>query len=1393
MELSSKRSATAPKLVLEPVRQSPRMESRPLSVGRYLIGSASEADITINVPGVAPQHCLMIVGANKTVVKAISPLTWINDGPLTEAVLKHGERLILGPVELRTRLPEVSEWVSQGNDEELELKSPAPLSTKAESQYEPPQIEELLDQARQHLQSAIDLSADSVEPWSEDLPLSEAVQLHSATTPAAPLGGDVDVAPEAVTAISQPLKQTKEAEEWRAELDQRALEIGERARAVEYLSTELSTREEQLLARERELIGRESRLQSIVDEVDQREEALIAEERALQARIQQTNETEREAALTAAQQLEERTRVLDEEQSRVQQLLAVIEQQYPELQRQSEELAARQQTLDAREAELTALEASLYQQSQEIQALAAVPVAPADTSAIELRESALAKREAVLATSMATLQASREQIAEESAQLEQRFAELVEREQAWQRRSAELGELAQRTEADAENMAARLADLEQREAVVQSTNAAQAERDAALLKLKADVEAREQVLIALRAELDTREESLNQQFAQLQKDRAGMRSSQLKQQMAEQAGKQHLSDLEEQLKKRAEELDAEAARVSQLQESHAQQLLNSQSKAIEVESELQLVREELQSLQQQFAEREQSWTAITEKLVVAEKELAASQAQLAEAHAQLAETQQKLADLQEENAWAAAQPVVLVDAQSTPSPEIEQQWAELAQAQAELAQDQQEMARWRTELEELQTQLESDRKSHEAVVAELSQPSAVVESQGEADDTQFGVHLQALLDERRSLTELREDVEREYKSLRAEREEASQARLRFEQERAQLDAIKTEAASERDVFLIERQSVISQRQTLEEREREIRQREAVSEQLKADAQKIIAGLDLQQRRLDEQRVHLEEEWESLREEREVQRQAEAQLEAQRQELTSYAQQLEQYQLTEEPVTLDSTVIAADESIEECEAEAVAPAFDEEPIDEHDLASDGDAVDGTAAEIESHEEQDEFEEEVVDPLAGFASFSSIGGSSDEMLPPEIAEIIRRVGGQSPAPASPPASQTTGPAAHVEAAPMASKLSNAQEAPAREDEQQRLKELLEQPSESYVDAASVQADAAPLYDDSEAFHANEQDLANWENDSQNEAGEHPVDPESQDAETSQAEVNKSIELRSRLSEMFGIDLGPLRGAVSNSSEDRLIEAAAEESVWEEDVAESAGDVYEQEESNADSTESTTDESQQLEAEYAAEEEPASDGEEAAIDESLDPVAAYMEQLLARTRKASSKAPPAPPKVAPPPIAPVVPLPSDETEEDSQEVTGEVIEEVVPKPMKPIRKSEPVDKNALRANLDSFRTIANTQARSNVARSESKRLILMSQAKQIFLVSSAIITVVLLSTEFWTERKYRLEMLAGVIATTFLGFDYYRTQRRLRQLGLLSGGEYESLEDDKNSDDE
>ena len=101
-------------------------------------------------------------------------------------------------------------------------------------------------------------------------------------------------------------------------------------------------------------------------------------------------------------------------------------------------------------------------------------------------------------------------------------------------------------------------------------------------------------------------------------------------------------------------------------------------------------------------------------------------------------------------------------------------------------------------------------------------------------------------------------------------------------------------------------------------------------------------------------------------------------------------------------------------------------------------------------------------------------------------------------------------------------------------------------------------------------------------------------------------------------------------------------------------------------------------------------------------------------------------------------------------------------------------------------MRANLDSFRSIANTQARSDVARSEYRRLVITAKVKQIFLGISGGITLILASTELWTTRRYRLEILAGIIATAFLGFDYYRTQRRLRELEMIVPNEVDAMND-------
>ena len=1337
MDRQTKRSSTAPKLVLEPVRGNSRLDSYPLATGRYLIGSAHECDIVIALGGVAPQHCLMIVGTNKTVVKAISPLTWINDGPLTEAVLKHGERLILGPVELRTRLPEVSEWI------ELHEGKSAPPAVPAS--YEPPQIEELLDHARQQLQTAIDdHAAPPTDSWSEDLPLSEAVQMHAAVGVTPPS----DAAKSAELAAWHDVQQAN-----RLELERREVELAQRLRALDDLGAELAVREGQLFSRERDLISHEARLQSGIQEVDQREQALVAEERAFQVRKQ--------AETTASQELAEKYQTLDEEQVRVQQLMAMIAQKVPELQLQTTALNQRAEALHSCEAELTAREEELHQQSQQIQSLAAV--SPVDTSAVELRETTVARREAVLGSSIAALQTSRDQIAQEAAQLEQRFAELIEREQAVQQQMVSLADQTKRAQTDILTATTQLAALGPREQSVAASAADLTEREETLLKTKSQVETRDRELNALRTELDIREESLNQQFSQLQLDRSGFRASQSKWQLTEQATNQRLAEIEAANQQRVSEFEVEVVRRRQ----------ELDSLAMDWEQKSTLVQNQL--LQHESSQREVQ----TLQRRVTEQELARQ-----DAAARLANVEQKfageLARFEQERATHTA---ARSETETLLAADQEQQWANLAQEQAEFALDQRDLQELRAELESQQAQLQADRESVEA----LRQASNA--SVDEAHSV--GGHLQALLNERQAVAQLQVEVEREHHALRVERDEAQRIRTKYDQEQEKLQTIQSESASERDIYLLERQTLIADRHALQDRERLIQQTEAEIEQLRTEAAQASAELDFQRKQMETQRVHLDEEWSSLREERTQLKQAESELDVQREDLTLLAQQLSDLQPAGSEIAHSGVAEVASVSRTEEVAREAVPERSVKQSQPPALSTNSVNLNipwNTVPEDQADLTEEEAAKE--DSLAGFASFSSIGSTTDDLLPPEIAAIIQKVGGPSiPQVSVPPVICRPDLDQGRFTSPSFNGSKGSQDSPLDPKEEQRLRDLLGRSSESFVDAAS-----APIGEDYDSFkivsdQPVEHFATSWAGDGTADAvvespvnvgatKEEPLAEEPPKPAAPKAD-SKSTELRSRLSEMFGINLGGMgqtRPAALPEVESTSVEEEPEQ--WQSVDQDAAEETLPQEVEGISQVEES--------AENAGEEPPPSDSL-SNIDEAADPVAAYMEQLLARTRKSkdgsSAKAATAAPKLAPPPIAvaPVV-----QRVEPQSKLRFEPAPPPPPPPPRPTRKHEPVDKEAMRANLDSFRSIANSQARSDVARSEYKRLVITTKLKKIFLGISGGIALVLLSTELWTTHRYRLEILAAVIATVFLGWDQYRNQRRLRELGMIVPNEVDAGDD-------
>ena len=74
-----------------------------LHSARISIGSAEGCTLRIRARGVQPVHCLIVYGRRRTVVRRTHPATLLNDRPFSDAELRHGDRLRVGPVVLEYR------------------------------------------------------------------------------------------------------------------------------------------------------------------------------------------------------------------------------------------------------------------------------------------------------------------------------------------------------------------------------------------------------------------------------------------------------------------------------------------------------------------------------------------------------------------------------------------------------------------------------------------------------------------------------------------------------------------------------------------------------------------------------------------------------------------------------------------------------------------------------------------------------------------------------------------------------------------------------------------------------------------------------------------------------------------------------------------------------------------------------------------------------------------------------------------------------------------------------------------------------------------------------------------------------------------------------------------
>lgn len=113
-------------LVIEPVQQHHGLQAILLLPGtQCTIGSSRACTLTVRAQAILPQHCLIVSGANSTLLKEWGDSTWLNDRPIRESIeLMENDRLAIGPTEFRIRQANAEEvdaaFSSDGDDESVE-------------------------------------------------------------------------------------------------------------------------------------------------------------------------------------------------------------------------------------------------------------------------------------------------------------------------------------------------------------------------------------------------------------------------------------------------------------------------------------------------------------------------------------------------------------------------------------------------------------------------------------------------------------------------------------------------------------------------------------------------------------------------------------------------------------------------------------------------------------------------------------------------------------------------------------------------------------------------------------------------------------------------------------------------------------------------------------------------------------------------------------------------------------------------------------------------------------------------------------------------------------------------------------------------------------------------
>lgn len=709
---------------LSAVHRGTPFEPVTLSPGRYTLGADPQCDLRLNVEGIAPRHCLLMIGADRTIIKAWAPQTWVNDGIITEGLLRPGDRLVVGPVELRFEqvaapaLPDQHALALQIR----ELQDAArQVDQSRQSRVREQQLNDLLDEVRGQLDDVLRRERDAEHGLSRQrLALQHRAQeLAQQQAELDQRRADVPVA-VAPSVIPPDLDELIRREQ---ELADRARELAVRNRALRSVQVEVEQLDQRRAAAEQaEAVARnlQARHDAQQRQIERGEASLLSQQEALQDRA---SDLQRRSSANddARRKFESEQKSWEGTKRHRESLLNDLE----------ESLGRRLRELDEEATRLGDWQTRLSAERREINDLRFAH------EESEVRSRAARNEDAIQVERLREqLQQSQDKLRDEQLQLSSVRKELVEQQTELDQRVAERNRLEAELQTEQANGRAELDRLKQQELAQQA--ALDAERSSTLL--------REQELADLTSQLQQAREELARQQGDLNARDALLSEQQVAAEASVQATEQAAQLAEAQAalneaKAALEQVETEAALLrGQLanlgaggaylssaplgsEESPSAETIEKREQAIQEHDACLHEREvELRRQLNDLDERGDRLKTRETELDQFEQELRKVEAQLADRDIRLTEreslinlradeVQQQFEELEVQRAVpvVAAAPAMAVE-----TPADDERLLEAARLQAlksQLEMQSRQFDEERLQLDDLRTQLESDREA----------------------------------------------------------------------------------------------------------------------------------------------------------------------------------------------------------------------------------------------------------------------------------------------------------------------------------------------------------------------------------------------------------------------------------------------------------------------------------------------------------------------------------------------------------------------------------------------------------------------------------------------------------------------------------------------------------